>query len=436
MKIPSAGTPIGVKDLLRAFSAGLKTQDPRKDMEEALKRLIGVKHSFLVNSGTTAFYLILKALLKTQDSRLKTPKTEIILPAYTAPSLVLPIKKLGLSYRLVDVSLETFNMDEEAMIRSLRPETLAVLPVHLFGLPSPIERLIALRDGMEFYIIEDSASSFGTKDMNGSHSGTRGDVGFFSFNRGKNISTVRGGAIITDDDNLSIELKREVDALPEPDFKRRIRIYLEGIGLSLAVRPWFYTIFYPLVSRFKKTSLHSDFESYRYTSFQSALGISLFERAEQIFETREDKGHYLYDALKGIKGVTVPSIPDGWRVVFNQFPIIVDDPLKRDTLIERIFEEGIEATTLYDEPIHRTYKDDFLETRDKSQESSIIENSLLVTHHSSLKIGSDPFPNATYMAKRLLLIPTHHFIPKSYLTRVVEIIRSELSKDAEVANKL
>jgi dTDP-4-amino-4,6-dideoxygalactose transaminase len=429
MKIPSAGTPIGFKDLLRSFFNPPSFKSPRipphpplekggrKDfkgvqrgiiggmggfsMEEALKKLIGVKHCFLVNSGTTAFYLILKTLIRHQESEIRNPKNEVILPAYTAPSLILPIKKLGLSYRLADISLETFNMDEEALIGSLSPETLAILPVHLFGLPSPIERLIALGKERGFYIIEDAASSFGTKDSNGSHSGTRGDIGFFSFNRGKNISTISGGAIITNDAGLAKELRKEVEALPDPDFFRRLRIYLEGIGLSLAVRPWFYTIFYPLVSKFKETTLHEDFESYRYTSFQGALGLSLIEKAETIFQERNNKGQYLYEALKGLPGIRLPRFPNNWRVVFNQFPIIVDDHLKRDELLKRIFKAGIEVTTLYDKPVHRIFRNDFSFT-------------------------NDPFPNATYMARRLLLIPTHPFIEKKDLERVVEIIKVTL----------
>lgn len=293
-------------------------------------------------------------------------------------------------------------MDEEELIKSLNQNTLAVLSVHLFGLPSPIERLMSLKKKMGFHVIEDAASSFGTRDRKGFHSGTRGDVGFLSFNRGKNISTVRGGAIITNDDNLAIEFKKEVEALPEPDINKRLRIYIDGIGLSLAVRPWFYTIFYPLVSQFKKTTLHENFESFRYTSFQIGLGLSLLEKAEDIFQEREDKGKYLYNALKGLKELRVPSIPDGWRVVFNQFPIIVHDTLKRDILIERVLKAGIEATTLYDKPIHRIYEDDF---------------------QSQIKSGTDdPFPNATFMAERLLLIPTHPFIGKKDLEKIVEII--------------
>lgn len=405
MKIPSAGTPIGMADLLRAFLSGLKSQDSGPEMEEVLKRLTGVKYCFLVNSGTTAFYLILKALIRTQKTEHRTQKKEVILPAYTAPSLILPIKKLGLSYRLVDMSLETFNMDEEALLQSINQYTLAVLPVHLFGLPCQFERLTALRKEREFYIIEDSASSFGTKDRKGFHSGTRGDIGFFSFNRGKNLSTIAGGAIITNNDTLAVEIKKEVDAIPELNLLKRLRIYIEGVGLSLAVRPWFYTMFYPLISRFKSTDLHEDFESYQYTAFQGALGLSLFEKAETIFHGRESKGLYLYEALKGLSRIRLPSIPKDWKVVFNQFPIIVDDPLKRDELIKKIIKAGVEVTTLYDRPIHEIYN----------------------IPQPPLKIREgDPFPNATYMAKRLLLIPTHPFVTKKDLEKVIKIISEAL----------
>jgi perosamine synthetase len=406
MKIPSAGTPIGINDIIKAsLLPFIKRQNPPvANMEGALKDILNTKYCFLVNSGTTAFYIILKVLKKLGGNN--NSQKEVILPAYTAPSLVLPIKKLGLSYKLVDMSIKTFNMDEDLLDKMLSPKTLAVLAVHLFGLPCSIEKLAILRKntGTNFHIIEDAASSFGTQKNNGLYTGTEGDSGFLSFNRGKNLSTIAGGAIITNNKDIGMEVKREIDALDQPAISKKIKIYIEGLGLSLAVRPWFYTSFYPFISRFKHTNLHEDFESYKYTFFQGALGLSLLGKKENIFIERKNKGYYIYNSLKEIPGIRLPYIPDSFRVIFNQFPLIIEDPLKRDILFKKIVKAGIEVTTLYDKPIHKIYP------------------------YSSLEDSEDPFPNATYMSKRLLLIPVHPLIREKDLKRVIEIIYTELHK--------
>jgi dTDP-4-amino-4,6-dideoxygalactose transaminase len=94
--------------------------------------MLGVKYCFTANSGTTAFYIILNALKKLSD------KKEVLLPAYTAPSLILPIRKAGLNYRLVDISLDTFNMDVAKTLASISTIHGRSF-VHMFGIPMNIK---------------------------------------------------------------------------------------------------------------------------------------------------------------------------------------------------------------------------------------------------------------------------------------------------------
>ena len=382
--IPSAGTPITISDILLSI---LK----KTDLGDSLKRLLDAKHTYLVNSGTTAFYIILSALKKLSG------KEEIILPAYTAPSLILPIKKAGLKYRLVDVSLETFNMDIDKTIEAISENTLAVLCIHMYGLPADIEKILENKNGA--YVVEDAASSFGTrKDCR--FTGTFGDIGFISFNRGKNLSTVAGGLIATDAPALAAATKEEIKQLQYPGISTRIKMYFKAVGLSYAVRPWFYSILRRFVSKFKYTELHQDFESYQYTRFQESLGGLLLNRNEKIFNKIEDNGLFLINGLKDIDGIIIPRLPDGWRVVFNQFPLLVEDEKRRDIVFENIIKTGVEATKLYDKPIHRIY--------------------------NNLTNGNDPFPNATYMSKRLILIPTHPYIEEKDMDKVIKSIKESL----------
>ena len=377
--IPSAGTPIRLGEIARAcFSPD--------DFEEKMRRVLGVRHAFAVNSGTTAFYLILRALKRLSR------RGEVVLPAYTAPSLILPVQKAGLEYRLADISLDTFNMDISKAAGALGGDTLAVLCVHMFGLPMEMGKPEELGGA---FVIEDAASSFGTK-IGGRFSGTAADAGFISFNRGKNLSTAAGGFITTGNEALAAALRDETGGLASSGRMKRAGICLKAFGLSLAVRPWFYTVFRQALSGFRHTSLHEGFESFRYTRFQGALGCLLLKRSEEIFRGRKEKGAMLHEALRHEKGIRLPVLPEGCDIVFNQFPLLVEDPKKRMAVLRAVEKAGLEATILYDRPIHKIYG------------------------------GPQGYPNAEYMAERLVLIPVHHYVTPGSLGRAVEAVRRAL----------
>ena len=387
---PSAGTPIGWGDLLHGFaSAGAIGR-----FEETLRVWADVSWCRLVNSGTTAFYLFLEALKRFSD------RTEVVLPAYTAPSLLLPIWKAGLTPVLCDMSPETFNMDESLLDRCVGEETLCVLAVHMFGLPCDMDAVCRIAGGRGSFVLEDAASAMGSR-LGGRMAGTFGDVGFFSLNRGKNFSTLSGGCLISDREDLAEELARGCEGLPALGAKARAAMAARMMGLSLAVRPAFYTLLYPLVARFKYTTLHTEFDSFRYTSMQAGVGRSLFRRAEGIFHRRRENGMFLHHALSGVQGVRVPKILPNSTTVFNQFPAVFASEELRDDLHRRMREVGVETTILYPEPIHRIYD-------------------------LGYDLDADPFPSATYLARRLLLIPTHPMIGRRRLGRVIDLITSSV----------
>jgi dTDP-4-amino-4,6-dideoxygalactose transaminase len=375
--IPSAGTPVKVTDILGAPFRSC-------DLEERIKYMFRGRHAFMVNSGTTAFYMILRALRRLSD------RDEVILPAYTAPSLTLPIKKAGLKYRLVDISLDTFNMDTEKTAAAVSDRTLAILSVNMFGIPVELDKINVPKDT---YVIDDAASSFGTK-KGYNFTGTFGDIGFISLNRGKNLSTVTGGIIVTGNEKLAELVKDEISQLPSHSTSSKAKLIFKAAALSYAVRPWFYTLFRRMISQFKYTTVHDDFESFQQTVFQRALGCSLLKRSEKIFVDREDKGRLLHNAFIHVKGIRCPIIPNSWRVVFNQFPIVVEDAEKRMKVFDTINSTGLEPTILYDKPIHRIYGN-----------------------------GSESFPNAEYISERLVLIPVHHYVNSVALYMVVEAVK-------------
>ena len=164
----------------------------------------------------------------------------------------------------------------------------------------------------------------------------------------------------------------------------------------------FYTLFYNLISKLKYTALHTDFESCAYTNFQAGVGRSLFSHTGRIFGKRYDHGMFLFDKLNGLKGISLPELIPHATTVFNQFPVLFNDEGVKEKVFERIISTGIESTKLYPDPIHRVYDLGYDVDR------------------------NDPFPNATYFSKRLLLIPTHPMLNVAGLSRMVNIIKEGL----------
>lgn len=393
---PSAGTPVSFSDIINGLISPFSR--PLTTFEAVIKDYTNKKYCFFTNSGTSSFYLILKSL------RTLSNKTEVILPAYTAPSLVLPVKKAGLKPVLCDISLKTFNMDIPSLAKCINGNTLCVVPVHMFGLPADMTTLMDIAKKHSLFVVEDAASSLGTT-IHQRPTGTFGDVGFYSFNRGKNLSILSGGCIVTDREDVAKALAMECLLLPNPGLISKLKIAAKLIALAIAVRPFFYTMFYTIISKLKYTTLHTDFDCSAFTKFQAGVGNKLLSHTARIFNKRYDHAMYLFDMLGNVKGIRLPELLPQTVPVLNQFPILFDDENVKENLFHRINNTGIETTKLYPDPIHRVYN--LYDTDD------------------------DPFPNATYLSRRLLLIPTHPIMNIEKLSFITSIIKKGLedSKD-------
>ncbi|MFQ6617883.1 MAG: DegT/DnrJ/EryC1/StrS family aminotransferase [Fidelibacterota bacterium] len=387
--IPSAGTPIDLNDLIR----GLTDSRGVFNFERILKRYIGVKNVFALCSGTASFFVLLKIFHDRKPDR-----DEVIIPAYTAPVLYLPIKSLGLKIRLVEVSLTTFNMYVDEIEEAVSEKTLCIVPVHLFGIPTEMDRISRIAEKRDILILEDAAQSLGSK-IAGRMTGSFGMGSICSLHRGKNISTYSGGFIATDYDDLAFEVKKFVNQLPAHGPLSGLINALKVFLVAIFVRPFWYGTFYFMITHFKSIDLHTSFDLSRYSEFQGAVGASLMEKMELFSEVRKKNGTFLLDSLSNFRKVVVPEIDSHMHVAFNQFPLLVKDKAKIEQLRNELWKEGIETSRMYLKPMH---------------------------HHFELGYNKKLFPNATFMAEHLVLLPTHPFVGERDLQKMTRIIRKTL----------
>ncbi len=186
---------------------GYITEYKRTELfEEQIAAYTKSKHCIVVNNGTVSLTLAALALGLNHGD-------EVIVPNYTMIGTPNSVKLIGCTPVFVDVEDQTLCIDIELIKKSITKKTKAVMMVSPNGrYPSyEVGLLKSYLDELGVALIEDAAQSLGSKYPDGSHIGTKGAIGSFSFSAPKIISTGQGGALITNDDHLAYRLRRLKD---------------------------------------------------------------------------------------------------------------------------------------------------------------------------------------------------------------------------------
>ena len=268
---------------------------------------IGVKHGVAVSNGTTALQLALCVLELEKGS-------EVLLSSSTNIATALAVVHNGLIPVPVDSEMTTWNLDLAHLESLITPKTKAIIPVHLFGHPVQMEELMAIANRHNLAVIEDCAESHGAT-VNGRMTGSFGDMSCFSFYANKIITTGEGGMVVTNDDKLAEKLRRYRNlGFGEPRFVHNIAGF-----------------------------------NFRMTGYQAALGLSQFNRIEQIVESKRKLASAYLSELSGLKNIVLPVELDWARHVYWMFAIAVNKSEKysRDGLSDYLSKHGVETRTFF-----------------------------------------------------------------------------------------
>ena len=173
------------------FTQGSRVRQFEKEWSEWL----GVKHSVFVNSGASANYIMVSILKEIKGYG------EVIVPTLGWVSDISPVVNLGLKPVFVDVSLETFSTDIEKIIPLINENTIGLTLVHCLGFNSISQQIIDLCKDKGIFLIEDCCEAHGAT-YKGDKVGTFGDVSNFSFYFGHHMTTIEGGMVCTNDDDI------------------------------------------------------------------------------------------------------------------------------------------------------------------------------------------------------------------------------------------
>lgn len=385
--LPPTAVPLSAANLRRGFQAG------PGDVEMfagALASYLRVPRCLLASSGRTALYLLLRALARdVGDSR-----REVVLPAYTCPSLVRVILDLKLRPRLVDVAPETLGMEPTALAESIDGRTLAVIQVHPFGLPQTVAQVLTWSEQAGATLIEDSAQAMGAR-CDGRPVGTSGRFGLYSLGPGKPLSTAGGGVLsVNREEDLSL-VGEWWQALPRASRAQSTAAQARLAAFKLAFHPkgwWVAT----------RVGLHraGDREEtwgYRLaglTPAQASTGLGLLPHLDGINQRRRRCADQLLHRLAGLQGIRVPVLAPAAEPIYLRLPVLVASESRRERVFQALWDAGIGVGKMY----RRALPDLFPE----------------------LKGGH--YPGADYVAHHLLTLPTHHYVTNEDIERMVEKI--------------
>ncbi|HEX6386750.1 MAG TPA: DegT/DnrJ/EryC1/StrS family aminotransferase [Anaerolineae bacterium] len=387
--LPPTATPLSFSD----YCQGLRPPAVAPvRFQAALAHYLNAYSCELASSGRTALYLLLRQLATEYPAR-----QEVVLPAYTCPALVKVTLDVGLWPCLVDISPCTLDFEPEQLASRIHEGTLAVICVHPFGIPQPIKTVRTLAHTAGAVLIEDAAQAMGAR-IGERPAGSQGDFGLFSLGPGKPLSTGGGGILCANNEKSARLLGAAWRALEPAPVAASAWAMLRLALLMVAFHPsgwWLAT----------RAGLHriGDHEaSWGYalrglTAAQAAIGLALLPRLDAINERRGHNARRLAARPQTFDFVHVPSIARTAKPIYLRLPLIVDSEERRERLFRRLWAAGIGAGRMYRQSLPELFPQLTMQT----------------------------YPGATAVARRLLTLPTHHYVINDDMTRINAIFDLE-----------
>jgi len=309
LKIPISRTDLSeteINSVLEPLGTGWLVQGPKvREFEEKWSAFTEARNSIAVTSCTSALHLSLAALGFGSGD-------EAIVPAFTWISTANVIEHLGGKVVFCDIDLKSFNLDLDQIESKISPNTKAILPVHLFGLPVNMEPVLALAKKHDLWVVEDAACGFGSR-LKEKHVGTFGHTGCFSFHPRKAITTGEGGMITTDDDLLAEKLRRLRDhGAAMTDLQRH-----------LGPRPY-------LLADHPEAGYN-----HRMTDLQGALGAAQMYRAGDIVAKRQSLARKYDQAFESLGWLRTPLVHHDQEHGYQSYPcLFMPEEIERGNITE------------------------------------------------------------------------------------------------------
>jgi perosamine synthetase len=311
-----------VLEVLESGHLGMVNGSMVTEFQRLWAEKFGVDTAVATSSGTAALHTaLIYACVGAGD--------EVLVPCISDMGTVIAILLQNAIPVFVDVDLLAQNMNPEDFERKITSRSKVVIPVHMFGLPCDMDRILQVAKKHKIIVIEDCCQAHFSK-YKGKIVGTIGDIGCVSFQQTKHVTTGEGGMVITNSDQR---------------YSRKLQL--------CADKGW---------PRDKYRDHYFLAPNYHMTELQAAVGIAQLGKLDEMVIHRQRSARALSRILSGIDGVTPPPEPQGYEHTYFAYQFIVDFAkfgADREAIVKAICAEGLPIVPSYlPQPL---YKYDFLQ---------------------------------------------------------------------------
>jgi len=395
---PTAGFPLSLRDIFSAFSSRAGKNCLANDFQNYLN----ITYAKVTYSGTSAFYLILETL-----KELSSRKT-VVIPSYVCPLVPLAIKRAGLKVEVCDIYKDDFSFAHASLqdMCKTNDDILAIVPVHLAGMPVDFEAVEQVARKHGIFIVEDCAQALGS-EYKGRQVGTLGDFAFYSLCRGKGLTIYEGGVAVTAKEEYARFMEAKARKLIKGSFLSESLKVAELLGYSIVYRPQLFWFAYQLPQIFWRASgrelkariedFAEDFPVHRVSSIRQKIGHAAFGRLEKEINKQRARANFYMDKLKDLSGIRIIRESRDSRANYPYLTVLFTDLSKRNAVLEALEGSGMGVSQIY------TYS---------------------ITEYPYLRgfLPRKAFPNARYVAEHSLTLSTSAFIEEEDMRRICDDI--------------
>lgn len=383
MNIPIVRTSLTneeIQSVLEPVRTGWLVQGPKvKKFENHWSSFTGAKYSLAVTSCTTGMELALAALgLKSGD--------EVILPAFTWISTANVIEHFGGKPVFCDIDLTTFNIDTRSIECLITDKTVGIMPVHLFGLAADMDPILDLAKKFGLWTVEDAACGFGAK-YKGTHVGSFGDAGVFSFHPRKAITTGEGGMITSSNNNLITKIQQLRDH----------GAVMSDLQRHHGNKPYLLS-----------DHIHAGYNQ-RMTDIQGALGAKQMERASEIIDERKSIAIKYNEAFASLDWLGLPANLIKFEHGYQSYPCLLMPELASIKNIKKI------------NKLRNEWMDE-LQTKGISTRPATHAIHMLTYYREKYSLKPEDFPNAYIANECSISLPLFHGITDQEQDYVIESV--------------
>lgn len=354
-----------------------------KELEKRLSDYLGVKHVIGIANGTDALIIALKSLgIKEGDEVITTP--------FTFFATAEAISVVGATPVFVDVRLEDFNIDVEKIEKSITEKTKAILPVHIFGTPVEMDKIVEIAKKYNLYVIEDACQAIGAKYKD-KMVGSIGDLACFSFFPTKNLGTYGDGGLITTNNDKLATVCRAIKAHGSGENGEKAYNILNGIEATVEEdKNSDDTVYNP-----KKYYNYLIGHNSRLDEIHAGILNIKLNYLDEWNNKRIENAKYFDEKLKDTD-FTLMKLDENNKNVYHMYILQSEN---REEITKKLSDNGIGYGVYYPVPLHlqKAYKD--------------------------LGYKEGDLPNADYLSKRTFAIPVDPELTEEEKEYIVEILK-------------